>query len=59
MRTLYDLTVNYSSGRTPDHADEYEYDGPGHIIVNLCFSSDGYLFFTQEQPVLVDRKSVV
>ena len=45
---VYDLTILFSGTVTPDHIDEPEGDGPGHVIVNLCLNGDGILVFSSE-----------
>ena len=47
---VWDITVNFSTCVTPDHVDEYHYDGPGHVILNLCLAGDGYVVFTDAEP---------
>jgi hypothetical protein len=47
---VWDMTVNFSTCMTPDHVDEYHHDGPGHVILNLCLASDGYVIFTDADP---------
>ena len=43
---LYDITFMFSGMQTPDHTDEWNGDGPGHFIMNLCLTGDGFFIFT-------------
>ena len=45
-KVIWDMSILFSSTNTVDHVDEVSGDGPGHIIVNLVFSCDGWLIFT-------------
>jgi hypothetical protein len=39
--TLYDLSILFNTWITPDHADEYDGDGPGAYIMNLVLNGEG------------------
>ena len=45
---LWDLTILYNSAWTPDHVDECEKDGPGHLVMNLVFNGTGWMIFCGE-----------
>ena len=51
---VYDITIIYSATITPDHIDEPDGDGPGHIIANLCLNGDGLLVFSSESNSTAD-----
>ena len=42
---LYDITFFYSTCETPLHVDDYDGDGPGHVIMNFNLMGTGLLVF--------------
>jgi len=53
---VWDVTVLFNTSITPDHTDEWDADGPGDYIMNICMNGDGIFVFTmataEEQPMM-------
>ena len=47
-KLMYDISVLINGTLSPDHVDELDGDGVGHLIVNIYLWGDGLFIFTEE-----------